>query len=269
MPIPYPEFKPALRLPIGGVTGVEGVSGVPGATGQETEKQATDPLAALLPFLLGQGSTQGTAEIASRGAQGGQVGAPAPMNPTLGALLQHFGSGATRRNMSGQLEGQPAPDPFTNLNAMRESQQAHDLDRMNQSIAMRDLRAQGGQLPLAPFTPGAPQIREDLAARQGLGSRQHMQGSGPEYGPYGPAPEGPNWFMDTPAGDNPFVTDDLRKNIPGFNDATYKMQQYWQEQLAKQPMGPGQGTRQDDGSYETERTPFRPLGGFFANPFGR
>lgn len=207
--------------------------------------------------LMGGGDqdARGTAEIAAVPAMGvaNQVGAPVAGNPTLGMLLQHFGSGAPRRTMSGQLEGQPAPDPFTNLNAMRESQQAHDLDRMNHSIAMQDLRAQGGQLPLAPFTPNAGQIRADLNARQGLGQSTFgadAVAADPQTGvTYGPAPQGPLWTSATPTYFEPWMTDpsgQRRQNATGNIP----------EQTPAQPP-------------VAEPNPFRPFNGVFANLFNR
>lgn len=89
-----------------------------------------------------QGILPGTAgQVATAASPFGnvQVGAP-PAGDTLGQLLRHFGSGAPRRTMSGQIEGEPTPDPFRNLNAMRESQQSHEMDKANFAIAREQAR---------------------------------------------------------------------------------------------------------------------------------
>lgn len=151
-----------------GASGGSGAGGGDGGlnpTGQGNPQMQLDPnLAGLMAMFAGGGAAP-AAPAAPMGFQpfaGAQAGAPEPVNPTLGALLQQFGSGATRRDMSGYLEGQTHPDPFVRLNAQRESQQAHDLDRMNHSIQMAQARQQGGQLPQPPITIGA---REHWANR--------------------------------------------------------------------------------------------------------
>ena len=195
MPIPYPSFQPSVQLPQGGVTGQEG---------DTTLSEPAKPSKEDKPFDFNQAMTMMMMNMMNQGGQGvagGQGIAPAvaapALNPNLGALLQHFGSGATRRTMGGQVEGTPAPDPFTNLNAMRDSQQAHDLSRMNHSIQMQKLQQQGGFLPQASFTPNADQVRADLNARQGLGQAPAPKVE--QFGPYESAPQGPDWTSVNPS----------------------------------------------------------------------
>ena len=158
----YPQpapFSPAVTLPQGGVSGQTGEKGKQTklSEGGESSKTPFDFNQMMMAWMMNmmnpnvQGAG-GAPAVQAAPAQAAQV------NPTLGALLQHFGSGATRRTMGGQIEGTPAPDPFTNLNAMRDSQQAHELSKANFAIEREKAREQLG-IPRGGYDFGAANRR--------------------------------------------------------------------------------------------------------------
>ena len=217
-------FNPSVTLPQGGVSGQAGEQGKQTklSEGGESSKSPFDFNQMMMAWMMNmmnpnvQGAG-GAPAVQAAPAQAAQV------NPTLGALLQHFGSGATRRTMGGQIEGTPAPDPFTNLNAMRDSQQAHDLSRMRHSIEMQKLRDQGGVLPQGAVTHNAEQVRAALNARQGLGDSTFgadAVAANPEYHKvYGPAPLGPDWTTIKPQWNETWLTDPMGSRFEKVTNA--------------------------------------------------
>lgn len=108
-------------------------------------QEGTNPLMNLLmgsnPFMgMGQPDQPAVAPNRQEGVAGG--------SSELKEILKFLTPGATRLDQGGQREGEPAPDPFTRLNAQRESQQSHELDKFNQQLAMQqgELAMQQGEL---------------------------------------------------------------------------------------------------------------------------
>ena len=105
----------------------------------------------LLNLLMGTSPFMGLGEQAQPAVPANvQEGLQAQGSPELSAILNFLSPGATRRTIGGQLEGQPAPDPFTNLNAMRESAQSNELDKMRHELAMQQAGQQLAAFMLHP-----------------------------------------------------------------------------------------------------------------------
>lgn len=93
-------------------------------------------------------------------AQGPHEGA----NPNLSAFLNQ--SKINRLDMSGQPVGSKAPDPFKNLNAMRESQQNHELDKLQHQV---DLKNKQQELTGNPFEATPSQQNTQAQADDAFG----------------------------------------------------------------------------------------------------